>query len=316
VYILKFNANFVSKFKHKGMQTFIIKKGHFDIFVYAFENYKITILLFLFLLTAFHVHSQEDSPISLTYQSSLVGIGNSYVYDSYLSPLKYNGLNIGLFYEQMRMMGLGSGNFSSQHQFFINYSYTENKTKTASNQTGLLEYNFGMPYRFNLNGNFQVFAGPQANILLGFIYNSRNGNNPASAKANVNLGLSGIAAYKLMIKSQPVRFRYQLNLPVVGSMYSPQFGESYYEIKLGNSEQLFYLSSFHNHFAFKNILSAEIPLNWFTIRAVLVNSFYQTKINNLTTQWRSNTFYLGVSKNFYVVNGRKPDNGKHSNVFK
>jgi hypothetical protein len=85
---------------------------------------------------------------------------------------------------------------------------------------------------------------------------------------------------------------------------------------LGNSEKLFYVSSFHNHVACKNILSAEIPLNWFTIRTTWVHSFYQTKINDLTTQWRSNTFYLGVSKNFYVVNGRKPDKGKHAGVFK
>ncbi|MDR1610446.1 MAG: DUF3316 domain-containing protein [Candidatus Symbiothrix sp.] len=272
--------------------------------------------LFLFLLIAFSARSQEEKPVSLTYQSSLVGFGTSHVYDSYLSPLKYSGLNIGLFYEQMRMIGWGSGNFSSQHQFFIDYSYTENKTKTASDQTGLLEYNYAMHYRFNLNENFQVFAGPQAGVLLGFIYNSRNGNNPASAKVNVDLGLSGIAAYKLMIRSQPIRFRYQFDLPVAGSMYSPQFGESYYEIGLGNSEKLFYMSSFHNHFTFKNILSVELPLNWITIRAALVNSFYQTKINDLTTQWRSNTFYLGISKSFHVVNGRKPDNGKYSGVFK
>jgi hypothetical protein len=267
-------------------------------------------------MMAFPAYSQEEKPIPLMYQSSLVGIGTGHIYDSYLSPLKYSGLNIGLFYEQMRMIGLGNGNFSSQHQFFINYSYTENKTKTASNRAGFVEYDYGMPYRFRFNENFQVFAGPQAGVLLGFIYNSRNGNNPASAKVNVNLGLSGIAAYKLMIKSQPVRFRYQLNLPMIGSMYSPQFGESYYEIGLGNSEKLFYMSSFHNQFIFKNILSVELPLNWVTIRAALINSFYQTKINDLTTQWRSNTFYLGVSKNFYVVNGRKPDNGKHSTVFK
>lgn len=276
------------------------------------------IYLLLFLLTAFPARSQEEKPIPLTYQSSLIGLGTSHVYDSYLSPLKYSGLNIGLLYEQMRMMGWGNGNFSSQHQFFFDYSYTENKTKTAFDQTGLIEYNYAVPYRFNLNENFQVFAGPQAGVLLGFIYNSRNGNNPASAKVNVNLGLSGIAAYKLMIKSQPIRFRYQLSLPVLGSMYSPQFGESYYEIVKywENIEKRFYLSSFHNHFTVKNILSVEFPLNRVTIRATLVNSFYQTKINDLITQWRSNTFYLGVSKKFHVVDGRKSDDGKYSTVFK
>jgi len=273
-------------------------------------------LPFTLLFFTFPAHSQEEKPIPLTYQSTMVGFGTSHIYDSYLSPLKYNGINIGLIYEQMRMMGLGNGNFASQHQFFIDYSYTENNTKTASDQTGLFEYNYGIPYRFNLNENFQVFVGPQAGVLLGFIYNSRNGNNPASAKVNVNAGLLGIAAYKLMIKSQPFRFRYQLNLPVIGSMYSPQFGESYYEIGLGNSEKLFYVSSFHNHFTFKNMLSVELPLNWVTIRAAWVNSFYQTKVNDLTTQCRSNTFYLGVSKDFYVVSGRKPDDRKHSGVFK
>jgi len=246
----------------------------------------------------------------------MVGVGTSHVYDSYLSPLKYSGTNVGLVYEQMRMIGMGNGNLSVQHQFFINYSYTENSTQTASDQTGWFEYNFGLPYRFNLTDNLQLFAGPQAGVMLGFIYNSRNGNNPASAKVNADVGLSGIAAYKLMIKSQPIRFRYQLNLPVIGGLYSPQYGESYYEIGMGNSEKLFYFSSFHNYFAFKNMLSVELPLNWITIRAALVNSFYQTKVNDLVTQSRSNTFYVGISKNFYVVSGRKPNDGKHSGVFK
>jgi hypothetical protein len=270
---------------------------------------------FAFCLFCLSLHAQDNKPVPLTYQSTLVGFGTNHIYDSYLSPLKYSGINVGLIYEQMSMIGLGNGNFASQHHFFIDYSYTENNTKTASNQSGLFEYNFGIPYRFNVNENFQVFAGPQAGILFGFIYNSRNGNNPASAKVNINAGLSGIAAYKFMIKSQPFRFRYQFNLPVVGSMYSPQFGESYYEIGLGNSEKLFYVSSFHNYFVFKNILSVELPLNWITMRVALVNSFYQTKINDLTTQIRSNTFYVGVSKNFYVVSGKKPDDGKHSGVF-
>ena len=270
---------------------------------------------FTFCLFCLSGHSQEQ-PIRLTYQSTMLGLGTSHVFDSYLSPLKYSGINIGLVYERMRMIGLGNGNFSFQHQFFANYSYTENNTKTASDYTGLVEYNLGMPYRFNLNEKFQLFAGPQAGVLFGLIYNSRNGNNPASAKVNVNIGLSGMAAYKLMIRSQPVRFRYQLNLPMAGSMYSPQYGESYYEIGLGNSDKLFYLSSFHNHFAFKNMLSVELPLNWITISGAWVNSFYQTKVNDLTTQCRSNTFYIGISKNFYIVNGRKSDEGKYSNVFK
>jgi hypothetical protein len=117
-----------------------------------------------------------------------------------------------------------------------------------------------------------------------------------------------------MIKSQPVRFRYQANLPVAGMLFAPQFGQSYYF--LNDNENTFFASSFRNHLTFKNILSAELPLDWIVIRVAYVNSFYQTKINNLLTQCYSNTFYIGFSKNFYTIKAGKRDNKNHSTVFK
>ncbi|MDR2691063.1 MAG: hypothetical protein LBB73_02005, partial [Dysgonamonadaceae bacterium] len=120
--------------------------------------------------------------------------------------------------------------------------------------------------------------------------------------------------YRIMLRSQPVRFRYQVNLPVAGMLFAPQYGQSYYF--LSDNENTFFASSFHNHLTFKNILSVELPLNWATFRATYVNSFYQTKINNLLTQCYSNTFYLGISRNFYTVKAGKRDNKNHSAVFK
>jgi hypothetical protein len=272
------------------------------------------IYLFLFLLTAFPAYSQEDKPIRMQYRSSAVGLGTSVIYDSYLSPLKYKGLNLGLLDEDMKMLEWEDGNYAFQQQYFIDLSQTQNQTKTAFDLTIFMEGNYAVFYRFDLNEKFQAFAGPQAGIFLGGIYNSRNQNNPMSMKINLNLGFSGIAAYKLMIKSQPVRFRYQVNLPVGGTLFAPQFGQSYYFF--GDSENTFFTSSFHNHLSFKNIFSVELPLNWATFRVTYVNSFYQTKINNLLTQCYSNTFYIGLSKNFYTIKAGKRDNKNHSTVFK
>jgi hypothetical protein len=238
----------------------------------------------------------------------MVGYGTSSVYDAYLSPLEYTGNNVGLYYEQMKNTGLMKGNVSAQHLFNANYSWTKNNPGTASYYTGLVEYNYGLHYRFKPAEKWQFFAGMQAGGLLGFVYNTRNGNNPATGKAHLNLSLSAIANYKLQIGSQPVYLRDQLSLPFAGAMYSPQFGESYYEIGLGDTKNLVHFASFNNYFSVRNMLSVEIPFNTFTLRCSYLFSFYETRINDLDTQLKTNTFYIGFSQNFFVVQGKQKKN--------
>jgi len=250
----------------------------------------------------------QETPISLTYRTIMAGYGTSSVYDSYLSPLNYTGKNAGLYYEQMKNTGLLNGNVSAQHLFNFNYSWSKNNTGTASYYTGIVEYNYGLLYRFKPVNKVQFFAGMQAGGLAGFVYNTRNGNNPATGKAHLDLSLSAIANYKLQIRKQPVIFRDQLSLPFVGAMYSPEFGQSYYEIGLGMTDNLVHFSSFHNYFSVRNMLSAEIPFNSFTFRIAYYLSFYETRINSLDTRLITNTFYIGFSQNFFVVSGKQKKN--------
>ena len=64
----------------------------------------------------------------------------------------------------------------------------------------------------------------------GFIYNLRNSNNPAQAKAYGSIDASAMAIYKFKIGNYPLVLRYQANLPLMGLMFSPEYGQSYYEI--------------------------------------------------------------------------------------
>jgi len=248
----------------------------------------------------------QDVPIALTYKSSMIGYGTSSVYDSYLSPLKYTGDNVGLYYEIMK--NIGKGNVSSQHLFNANYSWSKNNSGTASYYTGILEYDYGIYRRFEPSDHLQLFAGVQAGGLFGFVYNTRNGNNPATGKAHLNLKLSLLANYKFKISSQPVYLRNQISLPFAGAMYSPQFGQSYYEIGLGVTDNLAHFASFHNYFSVRNMLSAEIPLDKLTLRFAYHFSFYETRINDLDTRLITNTFYVGFSQNFFIVQGKQKKN--------
>ena len=254
----------------------------------------------------------QDTAIPLTYRSTMLGYGTGSVYDSYLSPLKYTGNNFGLYFEQMKNTKMMDGNISAQHLLNANYSWSKNNTGTASYYNGFLKYNYGLYYRLKPAKKMQIFTGVQTVGLLGFVYNTRNGNNPATGKAHLDLSLSAIANYNLQIRSQPINLRYQLSLPVIGAMYSPSFGQSYYEIGLGVTDNLIHLSSLHNYISAYNMLSAEIPLNKFTLRLSYIFSMYETRINNLDTQMFNNTYYLGFSHNFFVVRGKqKKDNYRY-----
>ncbi|MDR0833063.1 MAG: DUF3316 domain-containing protein [Candidatus Symbiothrix sp.] len=239
------------------------------------------------------------------YQSTIVGVGAASTYDTYLSPLEYKGSNFGLMHEQMHMTGLLDGNMAMQQLFNLNVALGDNRSQTSSTYMAMLEYDFGLYRRFKPVNGFQLFAGLQADGQVGGVYNLRNGNNPATLKTHLDLGISGIAAYQFQIKKQPVKLRYQLNVPAVGVLYAPEFGQSYYEIyDLGDNDGIVHFSSFHNYLAMRNILTVELPFKSRTIRFSYINWMYETKINDVNTRIHSNTFFIGFSKYFTVRPGR------------
>jgi len=313
---LRDKGGFFSEAKGEGYMGYRVKgeglKSKFTLHLLPFTLHLISFTLYLLpftftLLSPLPCLSQ-DTPISLTYKSTMIGYGTSSVYDSYLSPLKYTGNNLGLHYEIMKNTGLMKGKIASQHLFNTNYSWSKNNSGTASYYTGILEYYYGLHYRFRPAEKWQIYTGMQTGGLLGFVYNTRNGNNPATVKGHLNFNLSAIADYKMQIRSQPVHFRNQFSIPFIGVMYSPQFGQSYYEIGLGVTDNLAHFASFHNYFSVRNMLSAEIPLDKLTLRFAYHFSFYETRINDLDTQLIANMFYIGFSQNFFIVRGKQAKN--------
>ncbi|MDR1526111.1 MAG: DUF3316 domain-containing protein [Dysgonamonadaceae bacterium] len=260
-------------------------------------------------------YAQEETPLPLTYQSFLIGGGTTSTYDSYLSPLKYSGMNIGLLGERMKTPRRWKGRIATQHFFNLELADTKNPSGSAQSYVGSLEYDYGLYYRLNPVRNIQLYTGLQGNLSAGVIYNLRNTNNPANAKVGANLNLSAMAIYAFQIKRQPIRLRYQMNVPVVGALFSPEFGQSYYEIGLGDESQLIYPAAWHNRLTIRNILSVEIPLKACTLRITGMNRLYQTHLNDLKTQILSNAVYVGISKYFHTVSGKQTDKNKYRYVF-
>ncbi|GHT76815.1 hypothetical protein FACS189463_2610 [Bacteroidia bacterium] len=259
--------------------------------------------------------SAQEKTAPVTYQSEMLGLGTASLYDTYLSPLPYSGLNISLLTEQIKLTKWGNERIALQHLLSIDGSLTLNPSGTAAFYSGLLNYDFGAFYRFRPAPHFQILAGAQLDVLGGTLYNTRNGNNPINLKLHFNFNASAIAAYRFKIRKQPIQLRYQINLPVAGLFFSPEYGQSYYEIGMGSSPAYLYFGTWANQFNIKNLVSVEVPFNRFSLRFSYVNWFYETRINQLETRMVSNTFYLGFSQYFHTVSSKKINPEKYRYVF-
>lgn len=265
-----------------------------------------TLALYCFSNTSSIYAQDENDKYYSTNKATSIGIGSSNMYDTYLSPLKYKGYSIRILNERFKKRSWFNHNATSQQLIELEFSSTENPAKNADEYSLLLGYTFGGHYNFYRTDKFRFSAGGLWNITGGVLYNQRNSNNPASARAYSNIHLSVIAFYDW----KSVTFRGQLDTPIFGTLFSPEYSQSYYEMSLGNSLKIINFASFHNQRALRAHFTADIPVSKVTVRVGYLGSFYQTKIYNLQTHNYSHSFMIGLVSESINLSGNKIKNNK------
>ena len=253
------------------------------------------------------IYAQADSQQANRYvtRATMYGIGYTNVFDTYLSPQEYKGIDFRISRETMRMTKLLDGNVSVQNFFQANIGYTHNHAENNNTFNGLVNLNYGLHYQFRITENFKLLAGALADINGGFVYNLRNTNNPASARAFINLDASAMAIWHAKIKNYPLTFRYQVNVPVVGAMFSPHYGQSYYEIfTLGNSDGVIQFTSLHNQPSVRQMLSIDFPVRYAKLRFSYMADLQQSDVNNIKTHTDSHVFMVGFVKDLYLIRNK------------
>lgn len=240
-------------------------------------------------------------------RATMYGVGYTNVYDTYLSPLEYKGIELRISRESIRMTKLWDGNISAQSFFQANLAYSTNRAETSNAFSGLVNWNYGLHYQFHINEHLKLLAGGAGELNGGFIYNLRNSNNPASAKAYINLAASGMAIYNFRIKRYPMTLRYQLNLPIMGVMFSPNHQQSYYEIfTLGNTDKIIRFTSLHNQPSVRQMLSLDFPIRYTKMRFSYLCDLQQSRLNGLRTHTYSHVFMVGFVKTLYRIRSKDP----------
>lgn len=260
------------------------------------------LLMSMFLLTIMNLQAQDNDALRLRSHSTMFGIGHNNQLDTYLSPLEYTGTEIRFIQENVKPTRLLQQKVSMQNLIQANFSYTKSPSDDGKYLSGMIDWNIGLHYCWPVTPSLRILAGPQIGLHAGGIYNTRNGNNPAQARLQADLNASGMAIYTFRLWNKTMQARYQGDLLIAGMMFSPEYGQSYYELfSLGNGGHNVCFCSPFSAVSYNQLLTLDIPMKNAKFRIGIENIIRQSKANDIKTHDWTWLFLVGYVKQFSLI---------------
>ena len=257
-------------------------------------------LFFLWLLAMPFLSASAQTDSLSRSRSHMLAIGATNILDTYLSSEKYHGVDARYIYHSTRPTHWKNISQTVIHQGEL--SFVNNRADNNDEIGGMYNFQYHLRYNWWLcERKLQLEAGAGIDVNLGFLYNTRNSNNPAQARASVNLAPSVAASYRSHIKTMPFVVRYEAMAPLVGLMFSPNYGQSYYEIfNEGNYDHNIVPTTIGCTPSLRQLLSFDFKptrkwsRTW--LRIGYLGDYQQAKVNNLKFHQYSHLFIIGVTK--------------------
>lgn len=267
------------------------------------------LLLMPAMLKAQYVITDSIIPRRIVVKSTSHGIAILDNLDTYLSGYSFLGAGYKLSHENFRDALMGKRKWKYQTLFNATLGLAIQEINVQ--YTLLADYSWGGYHSFEINDRLQLLAGGQAQLSGGVLYLTANGNNPASVKIRAAIAASAMAIYHIPIKGRDHILRLQLDIPLSGVMFTPQYGQSYYEIfGRGDTKGIIKFSYPGNTPSWRHTLSFDIPVGSKyrnnTLRLSYNGDFYQSRINGLRTHIYNNSISIGVVRTLYKIKEGDP----------
>ena len=246
------------------------------------------------------LQGQLIDPLPIREKTTMIAVGTANILDSYLSPENYTG-------EEIRFISTvhKPTRWNNIWQTVVNEGSIATVNNRADNNDeigGAYDFQYHLRHHWE-QGNFNIEVGVAIGAHLGFLYNTRNSNNPAQAYASINLMPSAAISRSLTLFKRPSALHYELTAPLVGLMFSPNYGQSYYEIfSRGNYDHNIVPTTIGATPSLRHSLTLDIPLSRRNITSQLrigyLGDYQQAKVNNLKQHHYAHLFLIGWTKYF------------------
>ena len=220
-----------------------------------------------------------------------IGVGYSNVLDTYLSPEEYTGTELRFVASSLKKKATFCHLF--QHEAYL--MRVENRANNATELGGMYRFSYGLLKGITLPvDNLDVRVGGYSAANIGFLYNLRNTNNPAQGRAGLQLGPITQADYSFSAFNKQFVAHYQASLPLVGLMFSPNYGQSYYEIfSRGNYDHNIVPTTIVSTPSFRQSLTLDFQISKRTFSIGYLGDYDQASVNNLKYHTYTHAVMLG-----------------------
>ena len=251
------------------------------------------LLLLFLILTPLNAVAQEST------SANIIGVGSSRILDTYINQEKYSGFGLSYLYIKERARTDRRWNSIIEHE--IDLSTTKDRSKDNQLMEGNYYLYWGLYRHWQiLDDRLVVQAGGLANANLGFLYDTTSSNNPAQGRISLNIMPAGIATYRFPLFGQQFALRYELDVPLVGVMFSPNYGQSYYEIfNRGNYDHNIVPTTFISAPSWRQMLSIDWRASekW-SLRVGYLGNYQQAEVNNLKQHIYAHRVMIGIVRHF------------------
>ena len=101
----------------------------------------------------------------------------------------------------------------------------------------------------------------------------------------------------------PLKASYEVGIPLMGFMFSPNYGQSYYEIfNRGNYDHNVVFTHPVNAPSLRQMLAIDATFGRTTLRIGYLGDIRQSKVNNIKAHTYTHAFVLGFTRKFSVQN--------------
>ncbi len=240
--------------------------------------------------------AQHSLPVMRPVTSSYtLEYGNAHIADTYLTPLHYRGYHTGFTYERDQAMRFNPQRWTMQLKAGLYYDHTKNPAKNATMASADIHASWAMMHRWTMPAGLTLGLGGSTSLNAGALYLSRNGNNPASAKVGWTVDITGYAAWSGRLGRLPLTVRYQPTLPLAGAFFSPDYGQLYYQIYLGEHDGLLHAAWPGNYFALDNLLTVDLHFGATSLRIGYHNNTFSSKVNNIVSRDITHALVIGIT---------------------
>lgn len=224
------------------------------------------------------------------------GAGHANVLDTYLSPLEYTGPDFNVLHRTERPLRRSAGRLSLQTLFTAHMAYLHSPTDDGKEWDGEFSLSGGALRNWQMSAGWRLAAGCSGEVSGGFTYNTRGSNNPAQGRLGLSLQASALSVYGFRLLGKAVKWTVQADLQLAGLQFSPEYGQSYYEIfELGHTSGIVHFTQPANCPTGRLLTTLSLPLRRAELHIGYLADVRQSKLGGLKRHAWRNCLTLGYS---------------------